>query len=101
VSFMDAQTIWQTIRRLSAANCSCVGWGVGGACLHNTPVSSLCPQEMQWMKQTCLPEASSTRPSSGTTGVWVRSSVSEVDTQFVVARSINHKCETAKHITSR
>ncbi|CAL8395348.1 unnamed protein product [Boreogadus saida] len=25
VSFMDAQTIWQTIRRLSAANCSCVG----------------------------------------------------------------------------
>jgi len=25
VSFMDVQTIWQTIRRLSAANCSCVG----------------------------------------------------------------------------
>lgn len=27
VSFMDARTIWQTIRWLSAANCSCVGWG--------------------------------------------------------------------------
>ncbi|XP_019904693.2 neurturin isoform X2 [Esox lucius] len=25
VSFMDAQTIWQTIKSLSAANCSCVG----------------------------------------------------------------------------
>ncbi|KAK6308814.1 hypothetical protein J4Q44_G00202770 [Coregonus suidteri] len=25
VSFMDAQTIWQTIKWLSAANCSCVG----------------------------------------------------------------------------
>lgn len=25
VSFMDAQTTWQTIERLSAANCSCVG----------------------------------------------------------------------------
>lgn len=25
VSFMDAQTSWQTIKRLSAANCSCVG----------------------------------------------------------------------------
>ncbi|KAK0137486.1 Artemin [Merluccius polli] len=25
VSFMDARTIWQTVRRLSAANCSCVG----------------------------------------------------------------------------
>ncbi|KAL6458280.1 hypothetical protein MHYP_G00335100 [Metynnis hypsauchen] len=25
VSFMDARTIWQTIRWLSAANCSCVG----------------------------------------------------------------------------
>nr|XP_020476564.1 artemin [Monopterus albus] len=25
VSFMDAQTTWQTIRWLSAANCSCVG----------------------------------------------------------------------------
>lgn len=26
VSFMDAQTSWQTIKWLSAANCSCVGW---------------------------------------------------------------------------
>lgn len=25
VSFMDTQTTWQTIRWLSAANCSCVG----------------------------------------------------------------------------
>lgn len=25
VSFMDAKTTWKTIRRLSAANCSCVG----------------------------------------------------------------------------
>lgn len=26
VSFMDAQTSWQTIKWLSAANCSCLGW---------------------------------------------------------------------------
>lgn len=26
VSFMDAQTTWQTIKWLSATNCSCVGW---------------------------------------------------------------------------
>ncbi len=26
VSFMDTQTTWQTIKWLSAANCSCVGW---------------------------------------------------------------------------
>lgn len=26
VSFMDSQTTWQTIKWLSAANCSCLGW---------------------------------------------------------------------------
>lgn len=50
VSFMDTQTTWQTIDRLSAANCSCMGWW------------SIC--NTQTRRSSCVKEQDAAKPYS-------------------------------------
>lgn len=52
VSFMDTQTTWQTIKWLSAANCSCVSWFQCGLFICNTHTQ----------KSSCVTEQTAIRP---------------------------------------
>ncbi len=51
VSFMDTQATWQTIKWLSAANCSCVGWLQRRVSIGNT----------QTQKSSCVKEQDAVR----------------------------------------
>lgn len=52
VSFMDTQTTWQTIKWLSASNCSCVGWLQRWVLVWNR----------QTQKSYCVKEQDASRP---------------------------------------
>lgn len=68
VSFMDAQTVWQTIKWLSAANCSCVGWLQRKVYIYSTQTQrSSCGEEQY--ASVCMPGLYSGQLSLGSCGL--------------------------------